>query len=921
MSTARSESARGASPGGESQRTIMAERLFELPGHRVREMNENQKRVQRMKLEKKFMQEVSQGKSYRLGDYHRLQEDELLKIANKPLLTPPRAQPKKKVERDFDPIKVINEFSGSIRCLEITQGGATLWTGDNDGTISIRNGMTGEIVHHIRATGGLYVDSLFATDTHTWVGMNDGTVRIYDHLVYILVSEAQYHRGSVSCFTSTFDGKVFSASTDASIVKWDTEANSFALMSKLCGPSTEMIRCLACYGYNLFSGGDDKVIRCMDTEAGSGQEVREFIGHTDAVNALLVQDGYLFSGSKDNTIRAWNMEHGECIWVVGTGGSVVHQSPVTALIGDVVAHRFWSADASGVMHVWESTPENDFKHVLTLKDHEGPPIISLRSFCTIDAVKIWSLAANGKNRVWYSAVNKMEDAVQSTIDAMESIIQSDLIELAKWRELIKKLEEIDFKRKTKLAAALNVTCEWAVLAMVNQKWQRLVVVNKQKRRREKIATMLAKADVNRILYAYYMKLDRFLTERKNYRRKMAMARSLVVQNDRSLQMLYWKKMYCYAMVCKRNEVIMRMAECLQAHSTDGLRRVYWRKWRRHMDIVATRKKKNAIAANLARLSDKQLLQNYYFKLRAYRLVKAKKSRKLQAASVFAALTERGNMMSFFRKWKLFHRERTQQKRRGVMMGILGAKYDRSLLQRYFTTLFLFFKDESREKLRRKIALEEEENKDLNAKYEAKKQVLERLKVLDNKRKEIQAALDKRNLQKSRTDSAEADLRKLEAALEKKLSGQEERVEKAKVDMIDDVMALLKAKCLNYHLDHTLIQKIRDQTKQLPVTKIFLEAHMCIKRVVIDVTRSNQVAGERWKGLERNLDSIPDHHKSTILHAVKTMIVCYDLMSNSTKESLETDEEILNNTDYLEKLVNIAVRHRDSKLGRAAYRVK
>ena len=127
------------------------------------------------------------------------------------------------------------------------------------------------------------------------------------------------------------------------------------------------------------------------------------------------------------------------------------------------------------------------------------------------------------------------------------------------------------------------------------------------------------------------------------------------------------------------------------------------------------------------------------------------------------------------------------------------------------------------------------------------------------------------------------------------------------------MAKLKAKCLNYHLDYSTIQKIRDQTKQIPTFKIFLEAHMSIKRVVIDVTKMNQESGARWKGLDSAIDNIPDHQKSTILHSIKTMIICFDLMSQETKEDLETDDEILENTDYLETMVNIAVKHRDSKV--------
>eukprot|EP01064_Diplonema_japonicum_P015985 TRINITY_DN24028_c0_g1_i1.p1 TRINITY_DN24028_c0_g1~~TRINITY_DN24028_c0_g1_i1.p1 ORF type:complete len:922 (+),score=328.54 TRINITY_DN24028_c0_g1_i1:49-2814(+) len=909
------------SPGRESSRTTMHDRLFNLPGHREREMNENMKRVQRMKLEKKFMAAVSQGQRYKLGDYHKLQEDEALKITDKPLLTPPRAVPKKKVERDFDPIRVIHEFSGSIRCLELTQGGATVWTGDNDGTISVRNGMTGKIVHHLAESGGLYVDSLFATESHMWVGLNDGTVRIYDHLVYILVSEATHHQGSVSCFTSTFDGKVFSASTDGSIVKWDTEHNSFALMQSLRN-SPEMIRCIACYGYNLFCAGDDKIIRCLDTEAGASQEIREFVGHTDAINALLVQDGYLFSASKDCTIKAWNMEHGECIWELGINSNLAHSSAVTALIGDPVAHRFWSADANGIMHVWESIPENDFKHVMTLKDHEGPPIICLRSFCTIDAVKLWSLAANGKNRIWYSAVNKMEDAVQQTIDGMESIINQDLVEIAKWKELIMKLESIDTRRKNELSSALESTCAWGLTRAYLHKWHRWLSVNRQKKRREKIAEMLLASTSKGQMFLCFQKLERYLLQNKDIRRKKAMARGVLVSNNRALQLLYWKKMKCHAMVKKREQTTLEMAEVIAAHSHDGLRRLTWKKWRKYLDVLVRRKKRQVVADNLARVTNKGVMQHYYFKLRSYRLYRLKMARKLKSAEILFGTSNRGSMMCYYRKLRLHTQMQIRKNRRGVICDIFGGKTDQVLMARYYDKLYAYYKQESKEKLKRKIALEEEKNRDLSEQYEAKKIVLERLKVLDNKRKEIEKAREAKAKAEERKQKAADELVDLEAKLEKKLKGEEEKVEKAKTEMVEDVMAMLKAKCLNYHLDYTLIQKIRDQTsKQLPVTKIFLEAHMSIKRVIIDVTKFNQVSGERWKGLDKAMHHIPDHHKSTILHAIKTMIICYDLMSNDIKESLETDDEILANTEYLEQMVVIAVRHRDAKLGRAAYRVR
>eukprot|EP01061_Rhynchopus_euleeides_P012837 TRINITY_DN225_c0_g2_i1.p1 TRINITY_DN225_c0_g2~~TRINITY_DN225_c0_g2_i1.p1 ORF type:complete len:921 (+),score=450.68 TRINITY_DN225_c0_g2_i1:80-2842(+) len=900
----------------------IADRLSKLPNHRVRQMKENEKRVQRMKCEKSFMAEVQARKAYRLADYQRVQEKVMQQIQDRTQQSPQRVVTPKPTEPQFDPVKVVHEFSGSIRCLELTQGGATIWTGDNDGTISIRNGMTGEIVHHIPSSGGLYVDSLFATETHMWVGMNDGTVRIYDHLVYILVSEATFHKESVTCFTSTFDGKVFSASSDASIVKWDTEANGFALMTKLVGYSTSMIRCMACYGYNLFTGGDDAIIRCMDTEAGSGQELRDFAGHEDAVNCLVVQDGYLFSGSKDTTIKAWNMEHGECIWTFGDNQGPVHQAPVTSFIGDTVAHRFWSADAEGTIHVWESTPENDFQHVMQLKGHEGPPVISLRAFCTIDAIKLWSLAANGKNRIWYSSVNRMEDAVQSTIDAMETIIQQDLIELAKWKELINKLRQVDERRKTELASALMGTCEAATMRAYLHKWHRWLGVNRQNKRREKIKQMLEAGSTKRTLFTYYQKLERFYVAQKNLRRKQAMVRGLQAQNKRSLQMMYWKKMKCFAMVTKQRGKALQFSDAVAGRAFDGLYRGSWKTWKQFVDLKSRSRRRDLVSDNIARLSEKTVLQTFYFKLRSYRLYRLKLDRRSRCSGVLESAANRQTAFYYFKKLLFFTRMSRHKRRRIIQVEIFGKKADAKVLSVYYSKLHGFYSHAKKDVLRSKIEAEQATHEDLSAQYSAKKAVLERLKLLEDKRREIQDAMEARATAEKRRAKAEEDLAKLQEQLQAKESGtQEDKKERTKNEMVEDIMAKLKAKCLNYHLDYSTIQKIRDQTRQIPTYKIFLEAHMSIKRVVIDVTKMNQVAGARWKGLDKAIDNIPDHQKSTILHSIKTMIVCYDLMSTETKDDLETDDEILENTDYLETMVNIAVRHRDSKLGRAAYRVR
>eukprot|EP01062_Namystynia_karyoxenos_P028439 TRINITY_DN21553_c0_g1_i2.p1 TRINITY_DN21553_c0_g1~~TRINITY_DN21553_c0_g1_i2.p1 ORF type:complete len:964 (+),score=341.46 TRINITY_DN21553_c0_g1_i2:114-2894(+) len=870
-----------------------------MPGHRSRMMGENQRRVQRQKLEKKFMAEVSKGRNYSLGDYRKLEEEHQERGAVHRAVDAPA--PKERRDRGpGPPISIRHEFTGAVRCLEVTQGGTTLWTGDMDGTTSIRNGSTGEVVHHIRGQEGLYVDSLMASDTHMWVGCSDGTVRIYDHLVYILVSETKYHEDSVSCFAATFDGKVFSASLDTTIVKWDTEMHGFEFLAKLNSSSPQAIHAIVCYGYNLFVGSDDGQIRCLDTE--SVQLLRTFTGHTDGIRSLLVQDGYLFSGAKDGKVRAWNMEHGEQLLVLGEIDGSGHTCGITALAGDPVAHAFWSADEQGHIKVWDSRPSHDFRLVCALEGHHSPQspsqIVVLKTLCTVDAVKLWSLAANGRNCVWYSEVNRMEDSVQAAADAMESIINQDLVELAKWKELIRKLEAIDDRRKNELGSALGrVTAHGLGVTYLHKLSRHLAV----KRARRRIALAVSGREVytaTSLRARYWRKLQLLRQVAKRERRGAAVRDVLLQQTSRGLQALYWRRCVAYAAREKRARLREEAALGLAGRSTRAMRRAVYSRLARLSTVSARKRKRRQVAESLLCLTDRGRRSVYWVRLRDYALHCRHLRQRRHIARCVGGVSSQGLRVRCYRLWLKWANKCKARQALGLAMGEFS---ETAFMHRYWDYWRQHQAANATSSLRNRLAEDEAENRRLQALYEQREATLSRLKQVTAAEAQRDARLADRDQALELLAARRADLDAAKARLRAKQEMQQRKDQlsaRQKAALVADVMAVLKAKALNYSFDFKLIEKTRDAAlrEEGGARKAFLKGHIGVKRVVREVSKCEQQPGERWRNLDGHIDHIPEHHRMSILQQVKIMCIAYDLMSEQEKEGLETDDEIIANDD-------------------------
>ena len=78
----------------------------------------------------------------------------------------------------------------------------------------------------------------------------------------------------------------------------------------------------------------------------SGTEIATLRGHTRVVNCLIVHNNILYSGSSDETIRAWNLDTNECITALQG-----HTNGVFCLIGH--NNILYSGSSDKTIRAWQ----------------------------------------------------------------------------------------------------------------------------------------------------------------------------------------------------------------------------------------------------------------------------------------------------------------------------------------------------------------------------------------------------------------------------------------------------------------------------------------------------------------------------------------------------------------------------------------
>ncbi|GAP92207.1 putative WD domain-containing protein [Rosellinia necatrix] len=157
------------------------------------------------------------------------------------------------------------------------------------------------------------------------------------------------HADYVKCLATPSAGNwVASGGLDRKIYLWDLNGKGKSQEIDSKGeevPEKGSVYALGLGGSILASGGPESIVRLWDPK--SGKRVTKFVGHTDMIRAILVNEAgdTVMTASSDQTIKVWSVTAGRCMYTF-----TMHNDSVWSLFSDDPELRvFYSSDRSGLI--------------------------------------------------------------------------------------------------------------------------------------------------------------------------------------------------------------------------------------------------------------------------------------------------------------------------------------------------------------------------------------------------------------------------------------------------------------------------------------------------------------------------------------------------------------------------------------------
>jgi len=281
------------------------------------------------------------------------------------------SQPVRASSTPFKSLSCVATLDGHThKIFGLAIGAGKLFSCSYDCSIKVWDLRTLKCIHTIEKAHPHPVYCLLATDKQLWSGGWDNKVKVWDLNTFQPIDALSGHLGFISCLASN-GTNVYSGSFDGSIQIWDikTRKTIGTLLKentggKHSGGQAGAITSLCICEDQLVSGAQDFLIKFW-----TGLLCRRTLqGHTDWIWSLTSLGKTVFSGSRDNTIRAWNFDSGECLKVFGD-----HKAQVCKVI--IIGGKWiGSSSSDNTMKVWDP---NTYACVQTMSGEHTANIYTL----------------------------------------------------------------------------------------------------------------------------------------------------------------------------------------------------------------------------------------------------------------------------------------------------------------------------------------------------------------------------------------------------------------------------------------------------------------------------------------------------------------------------------------------------------------
>ncbi|GBG33345.1 Coatomer subunit beta'-1 [Hondaea fermentalgiana] len=191
-------------------------------------------------------------------------------------------------------------------------------------------------------------------------GGDDKYVHIWDIGEQTHIRLMRGHTNVVRALTLKGD-VVISSSDDTTLKVWNFKDST--IFTRDAQRHRDEVTKIKISGTTIVSASADATLRTWDAETGAQLEVLQ--GHEDCVNAIAFRDNIIISGSDDDTVRMWNTENAR-IRVVFNG----HTDSILTVSLDLDMMRAYSGSADNTIRAWSLKPP--YEHLFTLTGHTAP---------------------------------------------------------------------------------------------------------------------------------------------------------------------------------------------------------------------------------------------------------------------------------------------------------------------------------------------------------------------------------------------------------------------------------------------------------------------------------------------------------------------------------------------------------------------